>query len=154
ALYSKHDHRRDRGFSIFYIGINLGAFLAPLICGALAVQLGWHYGFGAAGVGMLLSIAIYISGRGALPPDNLKSFPQASGPRRECPRAASRHVGTRHAGAQRPPLDHGERRAALAILVMCATIALFWAAYDQQANTVLLWIEDFTDRSIDIGVWR
>src|SRR5262245_64229708 len=46
--------RRDRAFSIFYVGINLGAFLAPLICGTLGEKLGWHYGFAAAGVGMTL----------------------------------------------------------------------------------------------------
>src|SRR6516164_8487385 len=69
ALYSPADHRRDRAYSIFYIGINIGAFLAPLICGALAVGYGWHYGFGAAGVGMLISLAIYLYGRRTLPAD-------------------------------------------------------------------------------------
>src|SRR5262249_6925742 len=53
SLYTPGDHRRDRAYSIFYLGINIGAFLAPLVCGTLAVQYGWHYGFGAAGVGML-----------------------------------------------------------------------------------------------------
>ena len=50
ALYAPGDDRRDRAYSIFYLGINVGAFLAPLICGTLAVHYGWHYGFGAAGV--------------------------------------------------------------------------------------------------------
>ena len=53
-LYSDHDPRKDSAFTIFYMGINLGAFLAPLVCGYLAVEYGWAYGFGAAGVGMLL----------------------------------------------------------------------------------------------------
>ena len=53
-LYSDHDPRKDSAFTIFYMGINLGAFLAPIICGYLAVEFGWAYGFGAAGVGMIL----------------------------------------------------------------------------------------------------
>ena len=52
GLYAPGDHRRDRAYSIFYVGINLGAFLAPLVCGTLGEDVGWHYGFGAAGVGM------------------------------------------------------------------------------------------------------
>ena len=58
ALYPPGDVRRDRAYSIFYLGINIGAFLAPLVCGALAVQYGWHYGFAAAGVGMLSGLVI------------------------------------------------------------------------------------------------
>jgi len=58
ALYAPGDVRRDRAYSIFYLGINVGAFAAPLACGTLAVQYGWHYGFAAAGVGMLISLAI------------------------------------------------------------------------------------------------
>ena len=53
ALYAPGDPRRDRAYSIFYVGINLGAFLAPLVCGTLGEEVGWHYGFGAAGVGMI-----------------------------------------------------------------------------------------------------
>jgi POT family proton-dependent oligopeptide transporter len=63
TLYSKEDVRRDAGFSIFYMGINLGAFIAPLICGPLGQRINWHYGFGAAGVGMTLGIIQYIAGK-------------------------------------------------------------------------------------------
>ena len=66
ALYPPADLRRDRGCPIFYVGINIGAFLAPLVCGALAVQHGWHYGFAAAGVGMVLSLGIYLGNSGTL----------------------------------------------------------------------------------------
>ena len=59
-LYPPGDPRRDRAYSIFYVGINLGAFLAPLVCGTLGERAGWHYGFGAAGVGMLIGLAIYL----------------------------------------------------------------------------------------------
>ena len=61
-LYAIGDIRRDAGFSIFYMGINLGAFIAPLICGYLGQQISWHYGFAAAGVGMLLGVIQYVLG--------------------------------------------------------------------------------------------
>ena len=61
-LYSKEDNRRDAGFSIFYMGINLGAFIAPLICGYLGQEISWHLGFGAAGVGMTLGVIQYMLG--------------------------------------------------------------------------------------------
>jgi proton-dependent oligopeptide transporter, POT family len=61
-LYSREDHRRDAGFSIFYMGINLGAFIAPLICGYLGQRVSWHAGFGAAGVGMTLGLVQYVLG--------------------------------------------------------------------------------------------
>jgi len=61
-LYSENDVRRDAGFSIFYMGINLGALIAPLICGYLGENINWHYGFGAAGVGMTLGVIQYAMG--------------------------------------------------------------------------------------------
>ena len=61
-LYARDDQRRDAGFSIFYMGINLGAFIAPLVCGYLGQRVGWHIGFGAAGVGMTLGVVQYMLG--------------------------------------------------------------------------------------------
>ena len=74
TLYQENDPRRDGGFTIFYMGINIGAFLAPLICGYLGEQVSWSYGFAAAGVGMLLGTAILyffgkILGKSGLPPN-------------------------------------------------------------------------------------
>src|SRR5215475_903162 len=71
GLYAHGDHRRDRAFSIFYVGINLGAFFAPLVCGTLGETAGWHYGFAAAGVGMLIGLVIYLSAWPLLPVDEL-----------------------------------------------------------------------------------
>jgi proton-dependent oligopeptide transporter, POT family len=62
ALYSQEDARRDSGFSIFYMGINVGALLSPLVCGYLGENINWHYGFGAAGVGMTLGLIQYVVG--------------------------------------------------------------------------------------------
>lgn len=61
-LYSVGDKRRDSGFSIFYMGINLGAFVSPLVCGYLGENINWHYGFGAAGIGMTLGLIQYLAG--------------------------------------------------------------------------------------------
>src|SRR2546430_1792044 len=62
GLYGPNDSRRDAGFSIYYMGINLGAFIAPLVCGYLGQRISWHIGFGAAGVGMVLGIVQYLAG--------------------------------------------------------------------------------------------
>jgi len=132
TLYPAGDRRRDRAFSIFYAGINIGAFVAPLVCGTLAVQYGWHYGFAAAGIGMLVSLGIYLCGLPTLPTD--------PPPRIEA--------------AAAPPLTADERKRAWALLGICALVALFWAAYDQQGNTIVLWAEDFTERTVDLGFWR
>ena len=70
TLYAPGDPRRDRAFSIFYVGINLGAFLAPLVCGTLGETLGWHYGFGAAGVGMTIGLCVYLYAARTLPPES------------------------------------------------------------------------------------
>lgn len=76
TLYREGDPRRDAGFTIFYMGINIGAMVSPLVCGWLALQYGWHYGFGAAGVGMLLGLVFFwygarsgVFGERGLPPN-------------------------------------------------------------------------------------
>ncbi|HEX4632807.1 MAG TPA: peptide MFS transporter, partial [Gemmatimonadales bacterium] len=68
ALYESEDERRDAGFSIFYMGINLGATLGPFIAGALAQKVDWHLGFACAGVGMTLGLIQYVVGRKRLAP--------------------------------------------------------------------------------------
>jgi POT family proton-dependent oligopeptide transporter len=132
ALYPPGDPRRDRAFSIFYVGINVGAFFSPLVCGTLAVALGWHYGFAAAGIGMLIGLAIYLKARSVLPADE-----------RERQRAQPRH-----------PLTREERRGLLALAVLFVPVTLFWATYEQQGNTIALWAEDYTMRAFDLGFWR
>jgi len=62
ALYPEDDVRRDAGFSIFYMGINIGAMVSPLVCGYLGENINWHYGFGAAGVGMTVGLIQYVAG--------------------------------------------------------------------------------------------
>lgn len=79
ALYGEGDNRRADAFQIFYLGINAGVIAAPLIVGTLGETVGWHWGFGAAGVGMLLGLAIYVAGRRHLPADDIR--PAAAAPR-------------------------------------------------------------------------
>ena len=66
GLYKENDPRRDGGFTIFYMGINLGAMLAPIVCGYLGETYGWFYGFGLAGVGMLLGLIVFQKGKDGL----------------------------------------------------------------------------------------
>ena len=80
GLYAPGDLRRDRAFLIFYVGINIGAFLSPLVCGTLGEKVAWHYGFAAAGVGMAIALAIYLSALPTLPPDELDRRSGAAAP--------------------------------------------------------------------------
>ena len=134
GLYAPGDPRRDRAYSIFYVGINLGAFLAPLVCGTLGEELGWHYGFTAAGVGMTIALAIYLYAMPALPPDELHR--------------------AKAAGIEKKPLDRNERRGILALIALFVPTALFWATYEQQGNTIVLWADDYTDRTINLIFWH
>ena len=123
SLYPPGDRRRDRAFSIFYVGINLGAFLAPLVCGTLGEKLGWHYGFTAAGVGMTIGLIIYLAATPHLPRDSFEK------------RAASD-----------TKLDAKAWQSIAALLLLFAPVSLFWATYEQQGNTITLWADQFTDR--------
>jgi proton-dependent oligopeptide transporter, POT family len=145
-LYPGGDPRRDRAYSIYYVGTNIGAFLAPLVCGTLGERVGWHYGFGAAGVGMLIGLATYLAGASYLPPDQPPPYPP--------PQAGEGRVGVEaRPMADRKPLDREERRAMMALLILFIPTSLFWAAYEQQGNTIALWAEDYTDRAINLWFW-
>lgn len=134
SLYSADDPRRVPAYSIYYVGINIGALLAPLVAGTLGGEVGWHYGFATAGFGMLISVSIYLAGLRHLPPD-AKREPLEQQP-------ASR------------PFSSRERVVILGLFAIFALTGLFWASYEQQSNTVMLWAQDFTDRRIDVGFWQ
>src|SRR3954452_1361154 len=123
-LYAPGDVRRDRAFSIFYVGVNLGAFLAPLVCGTLGEEVGWHYGFATAGVGMMIGLITYVAAAPHLP---LAGAPRANG---------------------RATLSVGEARRLAALAALFVPVTLFWAVYEQQGNTIALWADDFTDRRL------
>jgi POT family proton-dependent oligopeptide transporter len=132
GLYPPGDPRRDRAFSIFYVGINLGAFLAPLVCGTLGEEIGWHYGFAAAGVGMVIGLATYLSAGKTLPSE----------------------AARRARGGTAPAPDRAAWHGIAALLLLFLPTTLFWAAYEQQGNTIALWADDFTDRTIRLGLWQ
>ncbi len=134
SLYAEGDHRRDRAYSIFYVGINVGAFFSPLVCGTLGEQMGWHYGFAAAGAGMLIALIVYIVGFKTLPEDKL----------------------SRQKAAQAPeaPLSPDERRSVFWLIALSLPLTLWWACYEQSGNTISLWAADSTDRSINLLGWH
>jgi POT family proton-dependent oligopeptide transporter len=134
ALYGPGDPRRDRAYSIFYVGINLGAFLAPLVCGTLGEGVGWHWGFSAAGVGMTIGLIVYLYAAPMLPADERDRIIRS--------------------GKAHRPLDSSEWRSIVALIALLLPVSLFWATYEQQGNTIPLWADDYTDRHINLLVWH
>ena len=134
-LYPEGDDRRDGAFTIFYMGINLGAFLTNLVCGTLAATLGWHYGFGAAGVGMVLGLVIYLLGGKYLAPEK---------PRAEIRKEA---VADHGSGA----LSADEWRRVWALGALCLLNIAFWAVYEQQGNTMQTWADTQTRWPVVFG---
>ena len=128
-LYTPADARRDRAYSIFYLGINIGAFLAPLVCGTLGETVDWAYGFAAAGVGMAIGLLTYLAGLSKLPQER----PQAK---------------------DAAPNPSELRRAVFALSLLFVPSALFWAGFEQQGNTIALFAETLTDRSVGLFGWR
>ncbi len=164
GLYAPGDERRDRAYSIFYVGINIGAFLAPLICGTLGEAAGWHYGFAAAGVGMCMGLAIYFHGLPLFPPDAPALHSTSSSAPADDPVITDGKAFTgwsAFADHDRPmsaapgltetkPLDRGEWRGIIALLVLFVPTTLFWAAYEQMGNTIILWADARTDRTVSL----
>ena len=136
-LYAKGDPRAGSAFNVYYVGINLGAFLAPLICGTLGEVYGWHYGFGAAGIGMCLGLAIYIWGGRYLPADESKTA-AAAALRQDADGADS--VAGAGAGAG------NERRNIHLLIGVALAVMLFRIAYEQTGNTFALWADAAVER--------
>jgi len=165
-LYPPGDTRRDRAYSLYYMGVNLGAFIAPLICGTLGQTLGWHYGFGAAGVGMVLGLVIYLLNQDKLPHEALPT-PSTRAPLLgtaayvlglpvgivlmlwllALPTVVMGAVGAAVIavslrGLVQLPAD--ERPRVMATCAACMVTAAFWAIYEQQGNTLQLWADERT----------
>ncbi len=131
-LYKPGDSRIDRAFSIFYVGINLGAFFSPLICGSLGESYGYHWGYFAAGVGMVIGTISYLIALRALPQD----------------RAARLKTNNE----VKKPMNREDWKAAIALFLLFIPGSLFWAAYEQQGNTIAIFAQDLTDRRLIPGV--
>jgi proton-dependent oligopeptide transporter, POT family len=137
-LYKNDEKKREAGFSVFYLGINLGAILSPIICGTLGELYGWHYGFGAAGIGMFLGLIIYLKGQKYLVDAETKQEVSKPSDIEQCRAVLAE-------GSKTPNNIHN-KIVAFVILILCGT--LFRAAYSQQGNTIAIWLDSYTDRHI------
>lgn len=126
-LYASGDPRRGRAYNVYYVGLNIGGLMAPLVCGTLGELYGWHYGFGAAGVGMFLGLLIYIAGRRYLP---------AEAPRRAPPADATAAQARQRSG-----------QVWLLLLGVGIAATVFRGAYEQIGNTLPLWVDTSVDRA-------
>ncbi|MGA7712409.1 MAG: peptide MFS transporter [Rhizomicrobium sp.] len=131
-LYKAGDSRIDRAFSIFYLGINLGAFFSPWVCGGLSDKYGYHWGYFAAGVGMVIGLVVYLFALRTLPPD----------------RASRLKTHTE----EKKPMTAEDWKATIALFLLFIPGSLFWAAYEQQGNTIALFAQDLTDRRLIPGL--
>jgi len=125
-LYEAGDPRVGWAYNVYYVGVNIGGFLAPLLCGTLGELYGWHWGFGVAGIGMVLGLAIYLWGQRYLP-------------------AQVRHPAVERQRAPRAPFP---RRTALLLLAIALAVTVFRGAYEQVGNTVALWADTGVDRRL------
>jgi POT family proton-dependent oligopeptide transporter len=132
GLYSKDDNRRDKGFSIFYIGINTGSFLAALVVGYVGEIYGWHYGFGLAGIGMAIGFVTFLWGQRYL-----------KGIGEPVIKHADHTINLAHT-----KLTKIEKDRILVILLASLLIIIFWGAYEQAGGLMNLYAEHKTDRKI------
>jgi POT family proton-dependent oligopeptide transporter len=121
ALYATGDNRRADAFQIYYLAINGGVIAAPLIAGTLGEVYGWHYGFGAAGVGMLIGLTIYLFGRRWLPPDS--------------------PIVEKSKRAAKTPLTHREKMGIIALLALLPVLTIAVIGNQQIFNAYLIWAE-------------
>ena len=117
GLYGAEDNRRASAFQIFYLGINAGVIASPLIVGTLGEKVGWHWGFGAAGVGMLIGLAIYIAGTRHLPTD----------------------PPIRRGAAEKIKLSAAEWKQTIGLLLLIPVMAIAIIPNNQIFNAYLVW---------------
>lgn len=137
GLYKPGDIRRDKGFTIFYIGINIGAFLAGIVVGIVAAVYGWHAGFGLAGIGMALGQIVYMAGQ-----KHLKHVGNFIG-KSEDPEVAA---------AAKKPLTKIEKDRIIVLLLSFLIIIVFWAAFEQAGGLMNLYTDVKVDRML--GNWE
>ena len=137
SLYAQGDKRRDAGFSIFYMGINLGATLGPLIAGYLAQNVNWHIGFASAGVGMAFGVAQYVLGR-----ERLRHGIARLGPANERQGAGRERAGEFERRSSSISTDEWKR--IFAIVFFFAAAVVFWGAYEQAGSTLNLFADRYT----------
>ncbi len=136
SLYDSQDTRRDAGFSVFYMGINLGAAIGPLIAGYLAQRVDWHAGFAAAGVGMTFGLIQYVRGKKRLQP--------------ALTRLTSQSKATATTGLEPSAIRFttAEWKRLIAVVVFFAFASVFWGAYEQAGSTLNLFADRYTRLSV------
>ena len=130
SLYAHDDPRRRSAYNVYYVGINLGAFAAPLVVGTVGETYSFHWGFAIAGFGMFVGLMTYLAGARYLPP--------------EMPRTPNLAAATGAEGG--PDIDLVRRFAFLASIA--AVVVIFRGAYEQFGNTVALWADQSVDRNV------
>ncbi len=137
-LYKEGDHRRDGAYTIFYMGINLGAAFAPLIVGTIAEKFAWQYGFVAAGIGMIISVIMQLS-MGNKYLGDIGVVPAAKRPEAQ--------VNLDESG-NKTPLTKEEFDRIKVIFIMGVFTIVFWAGFEQAGGLMNLYAKDFTDRDV------
>ncbi len=132
-LYTQNDARRDGGFTIFYMGINLGAFLCNLIAGTLGEKVGWRYGFWTAALAMLIGLIIFLLGQNKY----LASI--GNSPKK---------IAKEDKQAQNPPLTKTEIRKIAVIFILAFFSVFFWTAYEQSGVSLNMFAYQYTQRNI------
>jgi POT family proton-dependent oligopeptide transporter len=126
ALYQPEDRRQADAFQIYYLAVNAGVITTPLIVGTLGETVGWHWGFAAAGLGMVIGLSIYVAGQKYLPKEQLV--------RRNAP-----------ARVPRPPFSRRERRITAALILLIPVLALAIVPNNQIFNAYLVWGNEHFD---------
>jgi POT family proton-dependent oligopeptide transporter len=134
SLYDEGDERRDAGFSVFYMGINLGAFIGPLIAGALAQKVNWHLGFAVAGIGMVLGLIQYVVGRPHIEPG--------------LARLAARPKPAITVAGNGGGFSAQEWKRIGVIFVLFVFASVFWGAYEQAGSTLNLFGDRYTNNTV------
>jgi len=133
GLYRQGDIRRDKGFTIFYIGINVGAFLSSLIVGYVGEVHGWHYGFGLAGIGMALGLLQYMVGQKYL-------------------KHVGNFLGTSEnqvdKDAMKKPLTKVEKDRVVVLFISFLLVIVFWGAFEQAGGLMNIYAKEKTNRML------
>ncbi len=132
-LYEPGDIRRDKGFTIFYIGINVGAFLASIIVGYVGEVYGWHYGFGLAAIGMTAGLIQYVMGQKYL---------------EKVGNIISKNTKSDKSEAINQPLTKVEKDRIVVLLLSFLLVIIFWGAFEQAGGLMNIFTKDNTNRML------
>ncbi len=133
GLYKPGDIRRDKGFTIFYIGINVGAFLSSIIVGYVGERYGWHYGFGLAAIGMALGLIQYIAGQ-----KHLKYVGNNT----------NKSIDPEEKAAMKRPLNKIEKDRMIVLFISFLLVIVFWGAFEQAGGLMNIYASEKTNRML------